>query len=304
MKLILFILAVACVASLIKLMLLKRRIRKISEAAGRLAEGKIEKMPPMPKGELKSLALTLNLLSDRFEHDVSELKRLEEVRKEFVANVSHELRTPLASIKAFAETLLDGAMEDVGHRGEFIREIFGSAERMGNLIEDILEISALESGKMPPNFEHLSLIKSVSSAVAELTPLAEQKGIVLRVEPFGDIPDVRADKNKLHRVFINLIDNAIKYTPENGLIRVSALRDGSWVSVFIEDNGIGIPKADLPRIFERFYRADKARSRELGGTGLGLSIVKHIVELHGGAAGVQSELGRGSKFFFRLPAVK
>ncbi len=277
MKIILFFLSGVCGVLFAKIFRLKSSIRRISNAADRLAEGKIEEMPSMPAGELSRLARALTLLSERFKHDVSELKRLEEIRKEFVANVSHELRTPLASIKAFAETLLEGAIEDKSSSREFVREISGSAERMERLVEDILEISALESGKMPPNFESLSLMKVASETVAGLIPLAQQKRIVLRIEPFGDIPDVRADKDQIRRVFVNLIDNAIKYTPDGGLIRVSASRESGQVVVFVEDNGVGIPQEDIPRLFERFYRADKARSRELGGTGLGLSIVKHII---------------------------
>lgn len=304
MTILLALLGVSCVFLSIQILRLKKNIREIAAAAGRLAEGPIEKMPAMPVGDLLRLALSLNLVSERFKHDVSELKRLEEIRKEFVANVSHELRTPLASIQAFSETLLNGALKDKMMNRDFVREISQNAERMKNLIEDILEISALESGKSPPNFESLSLMAVASETVASLIPLAQQKQIVLKIEPFGDIPNARADKEQMRRVLVNLIDNAIKYAPEKGLIRLSALAEKGQIAVFVEDDGPGIPREDLPRLFERFYRVDKTRSRELGGTGLGLSIVKHIIELHGGTVGVQSELGRGSKFSFRLPTPK
>ncbi len=293
----------ACLYFIFERYRLRKNIRKISEAAETVASGQSALIPKMPRGELARLSLSLNLLSERFQYDLSEMKRLEEIRKEFVANVSHELRTPISTIRAFSETLLEGAFKDQKRCLEFVREISASSERMEKLVEDILQISALESGKLPPRFEMASLMKIASEAVASLIPLAQQKQIVLRIEPFGDLPEVRADRELMRRVFINLIENAIKYTPEKGYIRVSAALEEGSVKAVIEDNGIGISPEDLPRIFERFYRADKARSREMGGTGLGLSIVKHCVELHGGSAGVESGLGKGSKFFFKIPAI-
>ncbi len=294
---------IACAYFIAERYRLKKNIRKISKVAETISSGKSALIPKMPPGELARLSLSLKLLSERFQYDLSEMKRLEEIRKEFVANVSHELRTPISTIRAFAETLLEGALQDKERAQEFIKEIALSSERMEKLVEDILQLSALESGKMPPRFEAVSLMRIASEAVASLIPLAEQKQIVLRMEPFGDLSEVHADRELMRRVFINLIENAIKYTPEKGLIRVSAVLDGDNVKVTIEDNGIGISAEDLPRIFERFYRVDKARSREMGGTGLGLSIVKHSIELHGGSVGVESVLGKGSKFFFRIPAL-
>ncbi len=294
---------IACAYFVVERYRLRKNIRKISEAAEAITSGKLAPIPKMPPGELARLSLSLNLLSERFRYDLTEMKRLEEIRKEFVANVSHELRTPISTIRAFAETLLEGALEDKERCREFVREISLSSERMEKLVEDILQISALESGKMPPRFETASLMKIASETVASLIPLAQQKQIVLRIEPFGDLPEVHADRELMRRVFINLIENAIKYTPEKGFVRVFAVLDEESVKVTIEDNGIGISPEDLPRIFERFYRADKARSREMGGTGLGLSIVKHGVELHGGSVGVESALGKGSRFFFKIPAL-
>ncbi len=293
----------ACLYFIFERYRLRKNIRKISEAAETVASGKSAVIPKMPPGELARLSLSLNLLSERFQYDLSEMKRLEEIRKEFVANVSHELRTPISTIRAFSETLLEGAFKDQKRCLEFVREISASSERMEKLVEDILQISALESGKMPPRFEMTSLMKIASEVVASLIPLAQQKQIVLRIDPFGDLPEVHADRELMRRVFINLIENAIKYTPEKGFIRVSAALEEGSVKAVVEDNGIGISPEDLPRIFERFYRADKARSREMGGTGLGLSIVKHCVELHGGSVGLESELGKGSKFFFKVPAI-
>ncbi|MBI3553617.1 MAG: hypothetical protein HY077_14060 [Elusimicrobia bacterium] len=276
----------------------------ILSAAERLARGEHEaRVHTEGGGDLFRLSSTLNLLAERFSHDISELKRLEGIRKDFVANVSHELRTPLATIKSFAETLSSGAIEDEEHRLEFVQEIEKSVDRMTRLVDDLLELSALESGKMPPNFEQLSLMKLASEVTASLKPLAGKKQIVLRLEPFHDIPEVRADRDQLKQVFTNLLDNAIKFSGEKGTVRIWAEAQENKTRVAISDTGIGIPDADLPRIFERFYRVDKARSRELGGTGLGLSIVKHIVELHGGSVSVASRIGQGSTFSFTLPAI-
>jgi two-component system phosphate regulon sensor histidine kinase PhoR len=281
----------------------KRPIKELLDTADKLAKGEQARAKTQGSGELARLGATLNLLAERFQHDISELKRLEQVRKEFVANVSHELRTPLATIKSFAETLVGGAIEDKDHRIEFVAEIEKASDRMTRLVDDLLELSALESGKMPPNFEKLSLQKIAAEVTASLMPLAGRKQIVLRLEPFHDIPEVRADRDQLKQVFTNLLDNAIKFSGEKATVRISAQAAERGVCVSISDTGVGIPQADLPRVFERFYRVDKARSREAGGTGLGLAIVKHIVELHGGSVSVESAPGAGSTFRFTLPRV-
>ena len=277
-------------------------LTEISAVADRLARGEHDARANLePSTPLGRLGMTINLLAERFQHDLSELKRLEQVRHEFVSNASHELRTPLASIKVFAETLSQ-PVEDPAERAEFVREIEENADRMARLVDDLLSLSALESGKQPPKFERIALTEVVGKVTATVKPLASKKRIVLRVEPMHDVPDVRADRGQLAQILTNLLDNAIKYTGDKGTVRVSAAPADAFVSVAVEDNGPGIPAEDLPRIFERFYRVDKARSREQGGTGLGLSIVKHLVELHGGALTVHSEPGRGSTFRFTLPA--
>jgi len=232
---------------------------------------------------------------------VEELRRLEQVRKEFVANVSHELRTPLATIKAYAETLREGALEDGEHRGEFVQEIERNADRMTRLVDDLLTLSALESGSMSPAFEPVDLMDVAKEVVAGMMPLAQKRQAIIRVEPFQGIPQVRADKSQLKQVFTNLLDNAVKYAGEKGIIQVSACLQDGRPTVSVRDNGCGIPSEDLPRLFERFYRVDKNRSREFGGTGLGLAIVKHIIEVHGGSVSVSSEPGAGSVFSFTLP---
>ena len=274
-------------------------ISRVAEQLARGEHGARVRLPPAT--QFGRLGTTLNLLAERFQHDISELRRLEQIRKEFVANVSHELRTPLATIKAFAETLHSGAVEDTENRMEFIQEIEKNADRMTRLVDDLLTISALESGKLPPAFEPVDLMRVAREVVVGLMPLAQKKLIVLRLEPFH-IPQVRADKGQLKQVLTNLLDNAVKYTAEKGTIRLTASAQDGRVTVKVEDTGCGIPSQELPRIFERFYRVDKARSREMGGTGLGLSIVKHILELHGGSVGVESAVGRGSTFRFTLPS--
>ncbi len=234
-------------------------------------------------------------------HDITRLRALEQLRRDFVANVSHELHTPLASIKAFAETLLAGALEDPDHRREFVEAIEKDADRMTSLVEDLLHLAFIESGRQGLRLEPVSLADLARDETARLKPLAEKKKIKLDCQWDPAIPLVRADKNQIRQVVTNFLDNAIKFNKEGGRVGISAdVKDG-FVALSIEDTGIGIPSEDLARIFERFYRVDKARSRELGGTGLGLAIVKHIAESHGGSVSVESVEGKGSVFRLTLP---
>jgi two-component system phosphate regulon sensor histidine kinase PhoR len=240
-------------------------------------------------------------------HDITELKRLEAVRREFVANVSHELRTPLAAIKGYAETLLDGALEDdPDHRRGFVEVIHHNADRLARITEDLLALSTVEAS----GFRLQSSRVHISDAIEEVLPVikepAAKKGQTIEVSVPPDLPHVLADTERINQVLVNLLNNAIKFTPEGGRITISVrvVPGSSMIEVAVSDNGVGIPRKDLPRIFERFYRVDKARSRELGGTGLGLAIVKHIVEAHGGKVWVESTLGQGSTFTFTLPTEK
>jgi two-component system phosphate regulon sensor histidine kinase PhoR len=234
-------------------------------------------------------------------HDVTDLKRLERVRQDFVANVSHELRTPLTAIKGYVEALREGGLQEPAQAEQFLRVIQRHSERMDKIVSDLLLLSEMESADRVLQRETVHLPELIRTAVETLRPLAEAKKQNLRVEPLEGLPTLRADSQKLHQVMINLLNNAISYTPEGGSITVDAGQVPEGVEVSVSDNGIGIPPDDLPRIFERFYRVDKGRSRELGGTGLGLSIVKHIVEAHGGHMRVESEPGKGSHFTFYLP---
>ncbi len=234
-------------------------------------------------------------------HDISDIKRLEKVRRDFVANVSHELRTPVAVIKGYAETLIsDGQKMDHEKAAHFSKIIYNHAERLTSLISDLLTLSQLESGKLGLNMQPTTILGALNRACSLLERKARDKEISLHKEIVEETPQVLADLGRLEQVFINLLDNAIKYTPLNGDIVVSAEDLGTMVRIDVTDTGIGIPAKDLSRIFERFYRVDAARSREMGGTGLGLSIVKHIVQAHGGVISVESEQGKGSTFSFTL----
>ncbi|WXJ96296.1 Alkaline phosphatase synthesis sensor protein PhoR [Neomoorella carbonis] len=235
--------------------------------------------------------------------DITNIRRLEQMRTEFVANVSHELRTPLTSIRGFVETLLEGALEDPQVSRRFLSIINKEAQRLQQLIEDLLALSSLENNPRGIRAGKAQLKPVLEGVLATVNPLAREKGVNLEVEIPEGLPPLAIGENYLSQVLLNLIDNGIKYTPAGGRVTVRATLEDKDLRVEVEDTGIGIPAESLPRVFERFYRVDKARSREMGGTGLGLAIVKHIVEAHNGNVGVVSQPGRGSRFFFTLPVV-
>jgi len=233
-------------------------------------------------------------------HDLTRLKQLESARTEFVANVSHELRTPLSLIKGYVETLLDGAKDNPDVASKFLHTIDRNAERLKLLIEDLLTISELESGRVALNPGGVSLRPAIEKVFADFKGRAEARAIKM-VNEAGELR-VRADPDRLEQVWGNLVDNAIKYGRRDGtLVAGARLGEDGFVEAFVKDDGPGIPDEALGRVFERFYRVDKARSREQGGTGLGLSIVKHIVQSHGGKVWARSELGHGATFYFTLP---
>lgn len=234
-------------------------------------------------------------------HDITDIRQTEKMRRDFVANVSHELRTPLSAIEGYSETLLDGAIDDQTVCRDFINVIHRHSLRLKQLVEDLLDLSKLESPDYRPEFAPINLQAIVQQAFSLVQDKAVEKEIEISVDIQEPLPLVMADFSSLQQVLTNLLDNAIKYTPSTGKVRVcSFLNDKDKVQVDVQDNGIGIETKYLPRIFERFYRVDKARSRDLGGTGLGLSIVKHIVQLHGGEIWVESKVNKGSKFSFTL----
>ncbi len=233
-------------------------------------------------------------------HDITELRKLEVMRRDFVANASHELKTPLTSIKGFVETLLDGAWEDKENSFRFLQIIQDHVNRLDRLINDLLDLSYLESSGQDIKKQKVGLKDLTDNVLSGFK--AHLKKMDIQAEnnlPPGLFCDL--DKNKIEQVLTNLIDNSIKFNRQGGALKVYAEDLNDKIKVIIEDSGIGIPEKDVPRIFERFYRVDKARSRQLGGTGLGLAIIKHIVELHGGSTGLESVEGLGSKFWFTLP---
>ena len=234
-------------------------------------------------------------------YDVTQVERLERVRQEFLSNISHELRTPLTSIIAFVETLEDGAIDDRENNRRFLSVIHRNAERMRCLIADILELSLIESGNVSIEKAQVRLGNIVAEIFSSLTSKAEERGVTL----INEVPEdcrVLADPGRLEQMLTNLIDNAIKFNVEGGNVTVSCRLSDSSSMITVADTGEGIPKENLPRVFERLYRLDRGRTRDIGGTGLGLSIVKHLARLHGGEVSVESELGRGTAFHVELPA--
>ena len=287
------------------------KLGAIIDYAGKLAEGHFSARLARPgSDELGVLGTKLNdtgakleRMFEELQHEHQELEKLERIRKDFVINVSHELRTPLASIQGYTETLLDGAIHDPNHNVRFLTIIRQNAERLTNLASDLLTLSRIELGTQKFQFASYYSSNLLHDCVDAMRPLAQKKSIVLHTvdSPAGE--EVFCDWKAVHQALCNLLENAIKYTPDGGTITVGTTPDArpGFVRFFVRDTGIGIPTEELPRLFERFYRVDKARSRELGGTGLGLAIVKHLARSHGGDVAVESEPGRGSTFSFTLP---
>jgi len=234
-------------------------------------------------------------------HDITEIRRLERARRDFVANVSHEFRTPLAAIQGFAETLLEGALEDREDGRRFVRIIHAHALRLGRLTGDLLKLARIEAERLSLETSPVAVSRILDPSLETTRMEADRKGLVLEADYAPDLPPVPGDVRLLQEAVQNLLDNAVRYTPPGGRIRVHAEAVRGEVLLSVSDTGVGIPRADQQRVFERFYRADAARSRESGGTGLGLAIAKHLVEAHGGRIRVESELGRGSTFTVSLP---
>jgi two-component system phosphate regulon sensor histidine kinase PhoR len=287
---------------------LSRRFAEITAHAAQLARGNFRarlREPASP--EFRQLVKTLNETAENLQHTVeqlehehAELEKLERVRKDFVINVSHELRTPLASIQGYTETLLDGAIHDPEHNLRFLSIIRHNAERLARLTEDLLTLSRIEQKRQKFEFEVHLVNGLLQDALDLVRPMADKRQIGLELEPAPEEVTAWCDREAVSQILSNLLDNAIKYTAPGGKITVGAQTKDRSVEIFVRDTGIGIPAEDLPRLFERFYRVDKARSRELGGTGLGLSIVKHLVAAHHGITRVESRLNEGTTFFFTL----
>ncbi|ERI08617.1 two-component system histidine kinase PnpS [Aneurinibacillus aneurinilyticus] len=244
-------------------------------------------------GEIKGVIVLL--------HDITAIRRLEKMRSEFVANVSHELKTPITSIKGFTETLLDGALEDAEISRSFLTIINEESDRLNRLITDILDLSKIEQKRMPLKVEEINLDKLIKETVRIIREEARAKNIAIYLPTEKNLI-IEGDKDRIQQIILNLVSNAINYTPDNGEVTITLQeRDSKSIEMKIADTGIGIPPEHISRIFERFYRVDKARSRESGGTGLGLAIVKHLIDSHHGMIHVESEEGRGTTFTVILP---
>jgi signal transduction histidine kinase len=271
-------------------------LEEIRLGAGRFAHGRFAaKLPDYQVREIAELASALNQMA-------TQLDSLENLRREFVANVSHELKTPVTSIQGFAETLLEGARNNPEDLDRFLRIIARQSNRLADIIDDLLTLSRLESA---PLDELLAIDRYVLCDILEscreaCRSRAEEKDIAITIDCSGEV-EVMADRSLLTQAVINLIENAVKYSPEHTTVSVSGARDGRRVRISVADQGPGIPEHHVPRLFERFYRADKARSRKLGGTGLGLAIVKHIASVHQGDVDVVTRIGHGSTFIILLP---
>ncbi|HOK54377.1 MAG TPA: ATP-binding protein [Armatimonadota bacterium] len=233
-------------------------------------------------------------------HDVTAARRVDDMRRDFVANVSHELRTPLASIRAMAETIMLRGKSNPEAAEQFAQSIVSEIDRLVRLSDDLLEIAKTEVQQRPIHKEEVRIAEVAADATAKIQPVADQKSVSLVLDIDPELV-IQADKDAIWQILVNLIDNAVNYTSGGGEVKVSTVVQDGFISVSVADTGIGIPAADIPRIFERFYRVDKARSRASGGTGLGLSIVKHLVEAHGGKISVVSEVNNGSTFTFTIP---
>jgi two-component system phosphate regulon sensor histidine kinase PhoR len=234
-------------------------------------------------------------------HDITELRKLERVRRDFVANVSHEFKTPLTAIQGFSETLLAGAIDDPQNRERFLGIILEHSRRLARLTDDLLKLSQMDADRLELEIRRVSVAELIESCLETAQHRAAEKDIRVYVSQSNELPGIAGDRRRLAEVLQNLLDNATQYTLPGGRITLSAEVREADVVFTVSDTGIGIPKADQSRIFERFYRVDAARSREAGGTGLGLAIAKHLVEVHGGRIWVESEIGQGSQFNFSVP---
>lgn len=237
-------------------------------------------------------------------HDVTRLKKLEKIRIDFVANVTHEIRTPLTAIIGYLETIKAGAINNIEETKKFIDIILKQAERLNRLVEDLLTISNIELDEIILNFESVSLNIAITNVISLVEAKAKLKKITIHNNLRENLPPVRADKDKLTQIFVNILDNAVKFTPESGEVIIAADESDAYAVVSIIDTGIGVPQDEIQRLGERFYRVDKTRSRDLGGTGLGLSIVKHLMIAHGGRMEIESKFGRGTKVSLFFPVVK
>ena len=237
-------------------------------------------------------------------HDVTRLKKLEQIKMDFVANVTHEIRTPLTAIIGYLETIKSGAINNIEETKKFIDVMLRQSERLNRLVEDLLTISNIEMKEAVLTFEKVSLNAVINNVISLIQSKAGQKKIAVENHVPKNLVPVKADRDKLTQIFVNLLDNAVKFTPDGGLVAIDAKEEGAFIIVSVLDTGIGVPSSEIARLGERFYRVDRSRSRELGGTGLGLSIVKHLMIAHGGRMEIESQLGKGTKVSLFFPVQK
>ncbi|MDR0491085.1 MAG: cell wall metabolism sensor histidine kinase WalK, partial [Oscillospiraceae bacterium] len=294
--------AISIVISLIMSRTLLSPIQGMTKAAEAMADGDFSSKIGIESGdEIGILAKTFNNMASQIETMLHELKKSEKLRREFVANVSHELRTPLTSVRTYAETLFENKEITRDTEEEFLHVIINESDRMTKIVQDLLELSRFDSGDRKLDIEEFSIEQSVRDVHTAIALDAKKRGHLLSLELEWKMPMIKGDRARIEQVLMNIITNALKYTPDGGRIDIYTFRSRQNVSIKIEDTGIGIPKEDLERIFDRFYRVDKARSRESGGTGLGLSIAKEIITLHGGDIIIESEHGKGTSVTVVLP---
>ena len=296
-------LAIAVLLSLLLAKTMVTPIQSLTRAAEKVAAGDFSETVENESGdEIGVLTRTFNDMAGQLESNIEDLKNAEQMRKEFVANVSHELRTPVTSIRSYAETLCDaGGTMDPATEQHFLEVIMGESDRMTKIVQDLLTLSKFDAGSIAFDFQQFSFEKSVQNVYNAQLLEAQKHRHDFRLEFRSELPEVRGDRARIEQVLINMLSNAIKYTPDGGTIRMTAGASGDSVWCRVNDNGIGIPQKDVAHIFERFYRVDKARSRESGGTGLGLSIAYEIVERHDGKIEVQSQKGKGTAITVTLP---
>lgn len=303
-----FCISFACSYIFIRLVLeflFFRHINSIHEVLEDLRDQELAELAKPTKqislNPLKAINKDIYDYAEKKQQEIIELKRMETFRREFIADVSHELKTPIFAAQGFVHTLLDGAVEDKKVRGKFLKKAAKSLDGLDILVQDLLTISQMETGEIKMHFEHFNISDLAKEVIDQMEGKAEKRKISVTIE---NKPQekffVRADYQRIYQVLINLVSNAIKYTKKKGKVTIRFKQDRRFITTYISDNGRGIPTEDLKRIFERFYRVEKSRSKEKGGTGLGLSIVKHIMEGHGSSVEVKSEVGVGSTFSFKL----
>lgn len=277
-------------------------IHRLSLVAAQIKQGNYgARFDKSHKDELGELATLLNQMLDRLQEDLVHMKKLERMRSQFLGNVSHELRTPIFTVQGYLETLMDTPFPDPKKQQEFINKAYNQAVRLNHLLTDLIDISRIESGEMKMTFNSFKVFEWLSKIIADLEETAADNSVTLRlINEANDQVMVLGDRDRLNQVLQNLAINAIKYNITNGRVDIGYIEHKSRVEIYVADSGRGIAKEHLSRIFERFYRVDKERSRQVGGTGLGLAIVKHIVEAHGSKVYVESQIDQGSRFYFSL----